>query len=497
MRIWPTLPCLQTSAMSSQPDFINQYILTKAPFIKPENWKLFTLGDYSLYTHPVTEITHAKQGSCELIIIGSCYDYRNPEYTNQQIADNLTLQTSVEDFLDQIQHLSGIYLLIWKTPENFLMIPDLASLREIFIDHNRPGEVIVAASPNLINLVQPLQESGESFYTSKKFVSSKVWVHDKTNYTGITRLKPNHLLNVNTGIVTRFFPVKENQPQSLDTVVEKTRKIMPGILKAVYLRNPKLMLGLTGGWDSRFLLAASRDIHSEITFFINRHNHSTVDCKIAARLANKFDLQLYELRMSSHKAEPNENFFAILPHASVSNYQVLKSTARDFSGYKTISGVGSEVARNFFGRINNLTGAKLAALAKYPNEPYCVAQYDAWLQNESTFKKLGYHPLDIFYWEESLGNRVAKSISEGHTAGVFISPAFTCRFMLYNFLSVDEKYRDKQTNLLYTEIIKKEWKEVLEIPVNPGFKKQVIMLMQKLGIYNLYRNIFTTGVLGK
>lgn len=480
--------------MATKPDFINQYILTKASFEKPFGWKEFALGEYTLYTHPVTETTHARQANAELVVIGYCCDYRNPEYTNQQVIDNLKLQTTVEDFLDQVQYLSGLYLLIWKTPENFLVIPDLGSFREVFIDRNKPGEIIAAASPNLINVVQPLQESNESFYTSKKFLSRKVWVHNKTNYTGITRLKPNHLLDVSTGTVTRFFPVKELQPQSLEAVVEQTRNIMPRIIQAAFHRNPRIMIGLTAGWDSRFLLAASRKIHKEVTYYVNRNSRSNVDCRVAAQLADKFDLRLYELRMNTHPAEPDGNFFSILPHVTPEAYNLLKSTTRDFRGYKTISGSGSEIARSEFSRIKDLNGSKLAALAKYPGEAYCTREYDEWLQAEDTFRRFGYHPLDFFYWEESLGNRVAKSISEAHTLGFYISPAFTCRFMLNHFLSIDEKYREKQTSILYAKIIEKEWKELLDIPVNPGFKKRIILLMQKLGIYNFYRNLFTTGI---
>ncbi|CAN0456802.1 unnamed protein product, partial [Phaeothamnion confervicola] len=165
-----------------------------------------------------------------------------------------------------------------------------------------------------------------------------------------------------------------------------------------------------------------------------------------------------------------------------------------FSGYKTISGSASEIARSEYSRIKNLTGAKLAALSKYPDEAYCIKEYDEWLQYENSFKEFGYHPLDFFYWEEGLGNRVAKSISEAHTLGVFISPAFNCRYLMSTFLSADEKYREKQNSILHAKIIEKEWKEILAIPVNPGFKKKTIWVMQKLGIYNFYRNIFTTGI---
>ncbi len=479
-------------------EFVNQFILTKADKLNFRNFNVASLGDYFLYTHRNLDVAISHQGDCSIVLLGDCFDFRAPTHTNDDIVKGLTIQCSLENLLDQLQFFSGVHLFIWKTLDTLLVIPDMCCLREVFIDARKKGEVMAASSPNIINLVHPVKEIQNDFYSSEIFETRKVWVCDQTNLEGITRLKPNYLLDINTGLTNRFFPVIKLENQPLDTMVEKTRKIMPGILKAIHLRGKKMMIGLTGGWDSRFLLAASKEIYQDFTFFINRKESVGFDHKIANRLADRFDLRFYQLRLTSQATNPGgkHNLFSVLPNVTMDNFNSISSTVKDFSGYITISGSTSEISRNEFGPLENLNGSILASLAKYPNNPYCITAYDKWLnENEPIYKKFGYKTLDMFYWEEITGNRVAKSLAEARGMNVHIYPAFNCRFLANSFLSVDKKYREKQTSILYEKIIRKEWKETLDEPVNPGFKKRVIRIMQQLGIYKAYRSIFNTGVL--
>ena len=153
-----------------------------------------------------------------------------------------------------------------------------------------------------------------------------------------------------------------------------------------------------------------------------------------------------------------------------------------------INGNVSEVARMEYDVIWNLNGEKIAVVQKYPNQPYAIAEYNSWLkENRDLFNKNNYKPIDMVYWEESCGNWVSKGKSE-YRMGIEIFSPFNCRDLLTLMLSVPRKYRNKQTAILYRMIIDRLWPDLLRLPINPGFKKSVIRLLQRLRIYTPYRN---------
>src|SRR5690606_10012170 len=104
-----------------------------------------------------------------------------------------------------------------------------------------------------------------AFFNSPDFKKKLTWVSDKTPYQNITRLKPNHYVDLESGTAHRYFPVKKIQTDSLENVVEKTCRILPGIIDAICHRKENILIALTAGWDSRMLLASSRKHINQIT----------------------------------------------------------------------------------------------------------------------------------------------------------------------------------------------------------------------------------------
>jgi hypothetical protein len=473
--------------------YINQYILTKETTDKLGKFIVRPVGEYILYSHPTLEISAKTDDRFQLILIGYCFDYRNPGHTTLEVVNSLDITKPLSELIGQLRHLSGVYTVIWRKDDDVFIIPDMCAFREIYY-----GNGIISSSPTLINAVNPLQKVNDSrfhgFYGSKLFQSRLVWVGDETSFQDIKRLKPNHYLNLESGLITRFFPLLRKPSLSVDAAAKKASEIIKGILKAATGRGP-VMMGLTAGWDSRLLLAASRYVRKDILYFVLSHKNADADLAISKKIASSLDLNYMQQQYSKHVNEEDFDFVSeSLPNVNL-NYPGLLNTSKFFSPMLSISGSASEIARVEFGIIENLTGAKLAQLAKYGGHPYPEETYNQWLNlHDNYFTHLGHSTLDFFYWEEILGNRSAKTISEAGAVGRNVFPAFNCIELIETLLSVDPSNRQKQNNRLYLSMIKELWPDVLKYPINPGFRKKAIQYMQVLGVYNVYRTLFPAGI---
>jgi len=163
-----------------------------------------------------------------------------------------------------------------------------------------------------------------------------------------------------------------------------------------------------------------------------------------------------------------------------------------YSGFTYINGNISEIARNYFGYQKKPTARNLAFLNGYKNSKAVINEYQDWMdKNVPLFEKFGYNLLDMFYWEEKMGNWCAKAKTEGFAMGVKSISPFNSRQLLTLLLSTNRKHRDSFNNVLYNRIIELLAPEAACLPINPNKKHKLIGIMKTLHIYNTYRYIGT------
>ena len=72
---------------------------------------------------------------------------------------------------------------------------------------------------------------------------------------------------------------------------------------------------------------------------------------------------------------------------------------------------------------------------------------------------------DLFYWEHRLGNWASNSLMNSYLLTDLLDP-FNCRELMEIWLRVP---REKRMNCnMHKEIIKRNWPDLLELPINPG-----------------------------
>ncbi len=356
--------------------------------------------------------------------------------------------------------------------------------------------MVLGSQPNIINLVCPLKEDtseeAKHFYDSTAFKTRQSYVVDSTNFIGLKHLKPNYYIDINKGKAIRFFPDEKLGKLSLSEGAEKAAEMIRGYVLSANERYP-LLIPVSAGWESRVLLAASREIANDCTYFVYKHafmSDSNQDIAIPRKLFKMLGIPFHVIE---YQDEVEQSYLDQLdesisfPRHNAFKYLV-NVLLKQYPGHLCLNGNISEVGRKEHERVYHITPLKIASLQKYPNEKYAIKKYDDWLStNKPLFDKFNYSATDMLYWEENCGNWVAKGKTEAMTVSELFSP-FNSRELLITLLSVNEKNRGKQNPILYKHITQLLWKDVLKVPVNPSLKLKIIRVLQKAGVYVAYRN---------
>ncbi len=478
----------------------NEFLITKKNNLQGFEIREAICNDYYLHVGPFLNISISENSKAKLIVIGNIYDYLTPSSTNLDIVNEMVAAPSdFKSVLEKSFRYSGNYLFIYcdKKKYSIRIVTDMAAQREAFYV-TTGGDAIIGSNPKMMNSFFP-QEKDESpeaveFFNSPRFKSKLSFVTDTTNYATIKHLKPNHYFDFSENCPTRYFPNKKIVPGSINEVSKKGAKMIKGYMKAASLRKD-LLIAVTAGWDSRLLLAASKELKNNATYFVLVGKKSALkkyDVQVPKKLFKKLGLPFVVGESYTELTEKEKikidnkfDFPKYELHKRITNFN-----AKYYSNHININGNVSEIARLEFDEVNNLTPKKIAHIEKYPYLEFALRRYAGWFkENSKLFKRHRYRVLDMLYWEENCANWVAKTKTEFGAYGIEKFSPFNSRELILTFLSVDKKYRRKQNPVLYKRMIDELWPEVLQAPINPGTKKIAMRITQKLGIFTLFRNL--------
>lgn len=468
----------------------NQFLLSKNRTFDL-NWQRLTISDYYLYIHPGLEISVSQNSTMQIIILGVIFDWKNPGFSYQNICDSLLDSHSLDSLLSNIDQYSGEFAVIAEFEHDLYIFNDAGGQLEIYYtsDFECFGSQVKIIE-EVSNSYDHSNVDAVEFYKSDIFKKKKIFPAFSTHRENILHLRPNHVIEVKEKRVRRFFPLITVSRENVQCVAEKSAIMIKGYLKSATFKN-ELALAVTAGYDSRILFLASTDLNCK--YFVFQHPDMDDD---------HYDIAIPEKLVSNYKKKfliiPDQN--DIEPELneeyknSIDFPRYLINSVHTFSEHLLINGNVSEIARNYFGYHMNATAKDLCYLSGYSDSKYVTKLYDSWLKdNKNRFKELGYNYLDMFYWEEKMGNWAAKSKTESRALGRKVFSPFNSRALLQLLLSVDRKYRDSHHNKLYDEIISYLCggkSEVIKLPINPTPKVNSIKLMKRLHVYNLYRSLF-------
>ncbi|HET7819529.1 MAG TPA: hypothetical protein VFL70_09500 [Bacteroidia bacterium] len=462
--------------------YAKQFLLSPLLTNELVSWNHTIIGVYNLYSHPDLDITQLASNNklVELILIGFVVDPHNPEYSNKDILSVLSHDVSISSIAEKLYHYAGRFVLIVKDGEKYSIFHDPCGLRSVF--YTKYEEKIFAASqPLLLKKVIPLQEGAryKKFYASS-YIKSDIEYYLPTGcslFEGVYQLTPNHYFDFNSFSSIRYWPTAMLKRQDIHEAVEKMGILLRKIILA-YHKRFKLALPITAGYDSRVVLSACKPIAGDIFFYTLQYRdlkEDSTDIKVPKKLLTKLGYQHHIINCNKAIdpafAEIYKNNSDI-SHLNDWGYIAYGMKGQIPHDRVVIKGNCAEIARCAYymsGKKENIQNASqiLSMEPGWNQHEFIVESISNWLKDIKKIENnFGYDVVDMFYWEQRLGNWQAQSQLEWDIVQEAITP-FNHRELLDIGLGVDNKYKCKPHFYLFPMIAEYLWKETLSEPINP------------------------------
>jgi len=442
-------------------------------------------------------------------MLGIALDSYNPTHSNKKITENLARRSpKLPAFISQVERLSGRFVLIYKNDTKFIAIGDACHFRQIYYGYF-DDTIVLTSSPKLFLEYFDFELKSNplktEFVNSTEFIKSEhSWFGNKSPDDRLNKLLPNHYLDITTGSAKRFKPQNLFKQINDDQVIRKASKILKGTYKALLNRNYKLVQPLTAGWDTRALLAASKNWKDQISYYVfNRKKYNqkkNQDVRISSKLAEKLEINFQVISPN----ELNQNFInrfkenhiypRILPKTRNIQHH-LSTQKRELT--ININGNSAEILRCYYGNHRgNITLDIIIQFSGFPNNEFVRKELASWYKSANNYaKETGIDLLDLFYWEQRMGNWGALFPYEMDIAIEEISP-FNNRTLLYMIYFSGYKNRKKPDHKIFERLIRSMWPETFNMPINPDdpiikslLKRNVYTRYYALVVNNIYRKL--------
>ena len=454
--------------------FRRQFLLANSVVAELGHWQHRQLGDVHLFAHPDFEITSLEEPAALVLLLGYIFDPFHPEKTNADILSDIFSKVhGYEEFIAAIKPYTGRYAIIYRDQSCFVILHDPYGVREIYYC-TRPNKVICGSQPNLINrFSEPKLEISRDrnllhFYNHdmKPIRLGRLWVGDETIYQDVKHLRPNHCLDILSLSAKRYWPNSRIDTKDLNTSVQLSCRYLEGAIKAATARYP-VMMAVTSGFDSRSLLAASRDVRSQVYYFINKEpalDDESPDIRVPRDMFKKLQIPFHIHDVSGPVDEWFreiflDNTFWARDHILPTIYNVYFKTHQE---KVNLLGLG-ELGRVYYGKApRDLDGYHLARSLKYKSSYYATAQCENWLREARGIAKT--YDIDImklFLWEELIGNWGVIGNSESDIAIEEFDP-YSSHYIGEILIAFDRAQGD-----LFLGMFNNMWPELLEFPFNP------------------------------
>jgi len=484
--------------------FRRQFLLTKSPITPLADWKCLKVDEHYLYVHPDLEVNRVGGPKKSIVLIGNIFDSAEPEKGNGDILKNiLSNANGMEGFVSEIKQYAGRYALLYKSDKDALILQDALALREIYYC-TKGNQIVCGSQPNLVVRfsnpeVKPTSDPDLlDFYRNhlkdSKWNPDYKWIGDETYYEDIKHLLPNHYLDINRREALRYWPNEPIKRLNLDEAVSKGCKFLQGIMRAIVNRH-QVMMAVTAGTDSRNLLAASRGIHDKIYYFINNEsmgdNHP--DISVPRKMFDSIGVPFHVHNVPKDVDDEFRRFF--LSNTFFATERILPTIYnvyfKNHCEKTNILGVG-EIGRTRFGKEpKKLSSYRMAYKLGYKEGRYVIRQCEKILADIlPAARKFRINALTLLYWEHMLGNWGAVGNSESDIAIEEVNP-FDSHLLYEVFLGVDDKYTKYYHPVLFKEMIRTMWPELLEWPINPPhtMRSKVVWFLAKVGMFGLLKEL--------
>jgi hypothetical protein len=438
--------------------------------------------------HPDLAVTRVEDGRRALTLFGFLLDPSDPTATDRDVLARLAKRlgegASSSSLVEATHDLGGRWILIVDDGASVLLLNDAMGMRTVFYtDLSRFAQLWCASQPGLLAETLGLAPDPEA---QSQFVESSIhrdwpewtWPGDRCLYREVRHLLPNHLLELTSGVRRRYWPDRPIGRRTLAEGAEESARLLRQLVSAAGARFP-LALATTAGWDTRLILAASREVAGSMSFFTHRTSN-LADLTTAPRLLARLGLTGHQMLPVPETLDPEfgriyfrnvtdaHEYWGRLAQGMYGSYPdervCLTANAFEITRTRIRLDGGEPVTARALARWHWLAEDLQERLE---SNAYVVAAWEEWLAGVGEL--LDVHVLDLFYWEHYSGNFAAIGEAEHDIITDFFTPP-DCRRLLTTMLAVDERYRDHDDPRLYVEMVRRLWPEALREPVNEPYE---------------------------
>ncbi|HER08871.1 MAG TPA: hypothetical protein ENO20_08185 [Bacteroides sp.] len=478
--------------------FRKQYLLSPRPVRCPFLYSEYQVTDrYRLYAHPDLKVNELQKNGTRLFLLGDLFDYRSPEKLNAEILQDLST-LGFREILQEIGEYCGRFVLIHAQGDALKLVHDATAARKIYYCRQEEGDWF-SSRPQLLANVLNIEKTDDpellDYYRSDVFVEKDcAGIGDFTIYKGIRQVMPNHYYDVQGSAVHRYWPEGKNGANKPEEAACRCAAMVKGFMESI-TRRYEVMLPVTGGKDSRTLLAATRHMTDRVFCYVNKMKHLD---------APSFDIATPEKLCREHHID----FHVLDPYIPIDeDFERIYFENNEFASRKYLPLIYNYYV-NFRDRVNlpgntatagcewfratkmHITGKRLAKRNRVDRWQFAVEYYDQWIREirehaPDTNMKL----YDLFYWEERMGNWGGQTTMDKDIAQEDINP-FNSRNLVMLYLSVPPKYLEIPFFKFYLEVIRHLWPELLHLPVKSRcIKNTIFQVMKTVGVLNFYFKI--------
>lgn len=444
--------------------------------------RLDVSGTHHLSVHPDLPVYQATREGKSITLLGYMLDPDHPGASDSDILESLIGELdSFSAFIPRTSRYGGRWILIVNDGKETVLFHDAAGLRQIcYALSPASGETWCASQPGPIaDIFRWKEDEKASEYMKAReeadhYNPTKVYWFpgDTTMYREIRALLPNHFLNLGNGESVRYWPAETIGRIPLRKGVGESVRTLRGLMESAR-RRYSLSLSMTAGWDSRLMLALSKDNLQDMYCFTLSYpgtKDNDMDIGIPSALCGKFGV-VHHLLHSPADADPE--FRNIYRKNSPSITQAYHTDAQAIHDTcppdrVCVTGDVAEVTKCYLrlpgaGR-GKVSAHDLAMFASMGSHPFVIEAFDQWISSLPELSDI--HPLDLFSWEQ-VGGRWQALNQAGYDIALESFSPYNCRRLLTSILSVAEKHRLPPFYIFHRKLIAGLWEECLSEPINP------------------------------
>lgn len=454
----------------------------------------FTIGEYNLYCSGNLDVTVIEQNGTQLVALGYMLDIRDGDLTDKEILKSLSVSNDIDRELD---YFNGRYVIIINENDNTAVYTDASALMPInYAENHRviaSHDVLIEEILKLNNIeVKPLREELKGSF-------------DFTRYENIFKFNPSLKLNLNTWEFIRYYPHNEIVHKSIDFVTKELEVYFDEMIKWLKNWDNKIILTLTGGYDSRVSMALTNSFSEKVEYITYLHPNMS---RLSERAQEIYDIDMYvtnsigtnlnvnhtmvDLADYNLKGEERKNALKSLQTAHsfslIDYFRNERKFNKDLHIKSTVYGMGKSdfpLKKNHnpetYEEMSEFIHGVSKDAVKLPDYNNTIKEYyKRNLHNEGVGK--GRHYFEIFHLESRMGNWHSNVTQE--TDPELLDFIFVNTRRIIDLLQ-SPSIQERKDKVLYKTLIDKYWPALLFIGVN---EKTINVDYDKIGLNNEYIN---------